>query len=89
MIAAIAPEGAYVARGSISHLAQLTRFLKKALKNQIDGHGFSFVEALSACPTNWRTDAAGTWEFVEKDMAQYFKRGEIKISGEKEAVADA
>lgn len=89
MISAIAPDGAYVARGSISHLTQLTGFLKKALKNQIDGHGFSLVEALSACPTNWRTDAARTWEFIEKDMAGYFKRGEIKIPGQKEATANA
>ncbi len=89
MISAIAPQGAYVARGSVSNLTQLTSFLKKALKNQIDGRGFSFVEALSACPTNWRTDAAGTWAFIEKDMSGYFKRGEIKVPGQKEAAVNA
>jgi len=89
MISTIVQEGAYVARGSISNLRQLTGFLKKALKNQVEGKGFSFVEALSACPTNWRTNAAETWKFIEKDMPGYFKVGEIKAPGQGEAVANA
>jgi len=89
MISSIVQEGAYVARGSISNLRQLTGYLKKALKNQMEGKGFSFVEALSACPTNWRTNAAKTWEFIEKDMAVYFKTGEIIVPGQKEVAADA
>ncbi|MDN5293689.1 MAG: 2-oxoglutarate/2-oxoacid ferredoxin oxidoreductase subunit beta [Eubacteriales bacterium] len=79
MVAAIAREGAYVARGTIANLKQLTRFIKKALQNQMEGRGFSFVEVLSACPTNWRTNAKDTWEFVEKEMTKYFKVGEIKV----------
>jgi len=79
MVAAVAGEGAYVARGSIGNLRQLTGFLKKALLNQIEGRGFSFVEVLSACPTNWRTNAAETWDFIEKEMPAYFKVGEIKV----------
>lgn len=78
MVAAITPEGAYVARGTISNLRQLKGYLKKALQNQMDGNGFSFVEALSSCPTNWRTNAKDTWNYVEKDMAEYFKVGELK-----------
>lgn len=78
MVAALAPEGAYVARGTIANPRQLKGFIKKALENQIAGRGISFVEALSACPTNWRTNAKKTWQFVEQDMAQYFKVGEIR-----------
>lgn len=78
MVAAITREGAYVARGTIANLRQLKNFLKKALQNQMDGNGFSFVEALSACPTNWRTNAKDTWAFVEETMPKYFKVGEIK-----------
>lgn len=79
MVAAIAPEGAYVARGSMSNLRQLTRFLKKALENQIEDRGFSFVEALSACPTNWSTNAEKTWQFLEHDMKNYYPTGEFKV----------
>ncbi|MGQ9824488.1 MAG: thiamine pyrophosphate-dependent enzyme [Desulfotomaculales bacterium] len=81
MVACIAREGAYVARGTIANMRQLTRFLKKALENQLAGNGFSFVEVISACPTNWRTNAEETWRMVEEVMPQYFKVGEIKVPG--------
>lgn len=83
MISAITQDGAYVARGTVANLRQLKRFIKNALQNQIEGNGFSFVEALSLCPTNWRTNAEQTWKFVEEDMASYFKVGELKPLGEK------
>ncbi len=78
MVAAITGRDAYVARGTIANLRQLKAYIKKALQNQMSGRGFSFVEALSSCPTNWRTNAAETWHFVEKDMAEYFRVGELK-----------
>lgn len=78
MVAAITKEGAYVARGTIANLRQLKGYIKKALQNQMAKRGFSFVEALSSCPTNWRTNAEETWKFVEKDMVEHFKVGEIK-----------
>ncbi|QNO14976.1 2-oxoglutarate synthase [Alkalicella caledoniensis] len=84
MVAAIAPEGAYVARGTVSNVRQLKGFIKKALQNQVERNGFSFVEALAGCPTNWRTNAKDTWAFIEKDMAQYFKVGELKAPQKKE-----
>lgn len=79
MISAITGEGAYVARGTVANLKQLKGFIKKALQNQINGSGFSFVEALSTCPTNWRTNAEETWNFVENEMTKYFKVGELKV----------
>lgn len=78
MVAAITREGAYVARGTIANPRQLKSFIKKALENQMAGNGFSFVESLSTCPTNWRTNAKDTWEFVEKEMPKFFKVGELK-----------
>jgi len=79
MVSSVAGEGAYVARGSIANPRQLKSFLKKALENQMAENGFSFVEALSACPTNWRTNAAETWEFVEEKMPVYFRLGEARV----------
>lgn len=83
-VAAITQDGAYVARGTVANVRQLKGFIKKALQNQMEGNGFSFVEALSGCPTNWRTNAKDTWNFIEKEMTQYFKVGEIKTPAQKE-----
>ncbi|MGQ9558748.1 MAG: thiamine pyrophosphate-dependent enzyme [Desulfurispora sp.] len=83
MVAAITRDGAYVARGTVANFKQLKGYIKKALENQLAGNGFSFVEALSLCPTNWRTNAAETWDFVEKQMTQYFKVGELKTPASK------
>ena len=47
------------------------------------GH-FSFIEALSTCPTNWRTNAAATWSFLEQDMSGYYRPGEIAVLSREE-----
>lgn len=78
MIATITSDGAYVARATVSKFRQLKNFIKRAIQNQMEGNGFSFVECLSTCPTNWRTNAQQTWDFLEDKMESYFKVGEIK-----------
>ena len=82
MLAAMLPEGAYVARGTVANPKQLKKYLKKALQAQINGTGFSFVEALSTCPTNWSTNAAKTWDFLENQMAVEIPVGEYKVPQE-------
>lgn len=79
LVAAIAPAGAYVARGTVGEYQQLKGYLKKALRNQMEGRGFSFVEVLSTCPTNWRTNAKDTWAFLQGEMTRYFKVGELRV----------
>lgn len=87
MVAAITDKNAYVARGTVNNLQQLKAYMKKALQNQLDGNGFSFVESLSLCPTNWRTNAGETWRFVEREMTNYFKVGEVKTpAAQKKAI---
>lgn len=82
MVAAIASKKAYVARGTVSKPQQLKIFFRRALENQVAGRGFSFVEALSTCPTNWRTGPEETWRFIEEDMADYFTVGEFQVPSE-------
>lgn len=84
MVAAITQEGAYVARGSVARFRKLKQYIRKALENQLAMRGFSFVEALSTCPTNWRTNAEKTWEFVEKKMTEQYPLGELKVPVVKE-----
>jgi 2-oxoglutarate ferredoxin oxidoreductase subunit beta len=84
MVGAITKDGAYVARGTVAKLPQLKGYIKKALQNQMAGNGFSFVECLSGCPTNWRTNNVETWNFLENEMTKYFKVGEIKVPAARE-----
>ncbi len=79
LVAAIAGEGAYVARGSVAKPAALKRYLRTALLNLVEGNGFCFIEALSTCPTNWRTNNVETWRFLEQDMTDYYKLGEFHL----------
>jgi len=67
----------YIARGSISNPLILKNYIKKAILHQQEGKGFSFVEALSICPTNWKTDAKKSFEFL-KEMEKTYKLGELK-----------
>lgn len=73
----IASEDAYIARGTVANPFQLKSFIKKAILNQIENKGFSFVEALSLCPINWKTDAKKSWQFLEEVLVKYFPIGEI------------
>lgn len=77
-IATLTPDTAYVARATVSKYKQLKKYLKNAIRNQMEGNGFSFVEVLSTCPTNWRTNAQQTWNFLEDEMEKYFPVGELK-----------
>lgn len=78
MLATITSDGAYIARATVAKFRQLKSFIKRAIQNQMQGNGFSFVECLSTCPTNWRTNAQQTWDFLEDEMEAYFKVGEVK-----------
>lgn len=79
MLAAIASDGAYIARSTSNNFIHLLNTFKKALQNQIDGKGFSFVEVLSMCPINWKMNAEESIAFVNK-MAETYPVGEIKVS---------
>lgn len=78
MLAQITTENAYIARGISNDFETLKTYFKKALQNQIDGRGFSFVEVLAMCPVNWKTDAQESIDFVKSKMAKVYPNGEIK-----------
>ena len=72
MVASIVDSNkAYVARATVSNLRKLRQTFTKALKN-VEKGGFSFVEVLSICPLNWRTNNEGTWDRL-KTMEEFFE----------------
>ncbi|MEI7639998.1 MAG: thiamine pyrophosphate-dependent enzyme [bacterium] len=52
--------------------------IKKAFMNQITHVGFSFIEVLSNCPTNWKKDPVESNKWVDETMAEFFQIGKIK-----------
>ncbi|MBQ6058671.1 MAG: 2-oxoglutarate oxidoreductase [Clostridia bacterium] len=49
--------------------------IKKAFQNQIDGKGFSLVEIMSNCPTNWGMAPLETLEFMKENTLKEFPLG--------------
>jgi len=71
----------YIARGAVNNAANIRKtrqYIKKAIEAQIAGQGFTMVEVLSPCPTNWGMDAVASVEWLEKNMIPVFPLGEIK-----------
>ena len=52
--------------------------IKKAFKNQIEGKGFSMVEIVTSCPTNWGLDPLDALDFIEQKMLPEFPLGVIR-----------
>ena len=57
------------------------RAIKKAFQNQIDKKGFSLVEVLSMCPTDWKLSTAKAVDFVNGPMKEAFPLGVYKDKG--------
>ena len=52
--------------------------IKKAFQNQIDGKGFSIVEVLSTCPTNWGMTPTDALQWLRDNMMPYYPLGVYK-----------
>ncbi len=64
--------------GSIQGIIGTKRAIKKAFNCQIEKRGFSLVEVLSACPTNWKKTPAEAMAWIRTVMANYFPVGVYK-----------
>ena len=76
---------ARVAVNNVKNVKQAKKAIKKAFENQIQGKGFSLVEVVSACPTNWGMTPQKALEWVESDMLPYYPIGVYKDRSAKEA----
>ena len=54
------------------------RAIKKAFEYQIAGKGFSLVEVLSMCPTDWKLSVPKSLDFVNNEMKAAFPLGVFK-----------
>ncbi len=71
----------YVERCSLVTIKQIRRAkkaIKKAFRVQLDDLGFSLVELLSPCPTNWKMSPKEAWDWVRDEMTKTYPLGVIK-----------
>ena len=63
---------------SVPHIREAKKAILKAFDNQINKRGFSIVEVLSTCPTNWGLSPEQSMERVRTEMIPYFPLGVFK-----------
>lgn len=71
---------------SVKNIRAAKKAIKKAFQNQLDGKGFSLVEVISSCPTNWGMTPQAALKWIDEKMIPYYPLGCYKDrSAEKEA----
>ncbi len=73
-----------VAADTVPHIKEAKKAIKKAFQNQIDGKGFSIVEILSTCPTNWGMSPLESIKRLQDEMIPYYPLGVYKDTEEGE-----
>jgi len=63
---------------NIPAIRNAKRAIKKAFQNQIDGKGFSIVEVLSTCPTNWGLSPVEALDWLKANMIPQYPLGVFK-----------
>ena len=62
----------------IANINKAKRAIKKAFQKQMNNEGFTFIEVLSTCPTNWGMTPLKANEWLKDNMVPYYPLGVIK-----------
>lgn len=71
----------YLARvtvNSVAHVRTAKKAILKAFRNQVEGKGFSLVEVLSSCPTNWGLTPEKALKWIDEKMIPVYPLGVFK-----------
>ena len=74
----------FLARGAlydVRHIEETKKYIKKGLQNQIENKGFSLIEIMSPCPTNWKMSPAQSMEKIKTKNEKVFPIGVYKNRG--------
>lgn len=69
---------AYIERVSVNNVANVMKAkkaIKKAFEYQMEGKGYTFIEVLSICPTNWGLSPEEAMKWLEQNMIPYYPLG--------------
>jgi 2-oxoglutarate ferredoxin oxidoreductase subunit beta len=84
MLATI-PKAVFIERVSVhdvKHINQAKKAIKKAFQTQMEGKGFTLVEVLSTCPTNWGKTPVESLKWLQENMMPYFPLGNFRTPEE-------
>jgi 2-oxoglutarate ferredoxin oxidoreductase subunit beta len=73
---------AYIVRRSlhdVAHIRKAKKAIRKAFEVQQQGMGFSMVELLSSCPTNWGISASESLDWIKDHMLPVYPVGDFKV----------
>ena len=73
---------ARVAVNNVKNVKNAKKAIKKAFQYQIEGRGYSIVEVVSTCPTNWGLSPADSLQWLRDNMLPYYQLGVYKDVGE-------
>lgn len=71
----------YITRVAVNNPANINKAkaaIKKAFELQLQGKGFTMVEVLSTCPTNWGMTPVESSQWLEQNMIPYYPLGTFK-----------
>ena len=77
---------AYLARGctaSAKEIVRLKKYIRTAMETQIGNQGYSLVEILSPCPTNWKMPLRNSLEHIRDNVKSFYPTGEFIKAGER------
>lgn len=67
-----------VAVNNVKNVKTAKAAIEKAFRNQVEGKGFSLIEVISSCPTNWGMTPENALKWVEEKMIPYYPLGVYK-----------
>ncbi len=63
---------------NVKNVKNAKKAIKKAFQYQLEGKGFSLIEVVSTCPTNWGLTPEKALEWLEENMLPYYPLGVYK-----------
>ena len=78
------PCGCSLRCGSVHSAKEINRlkgYVRNAIEAQLNGEGYSMVEVLCQCPTNWGMSVEKSIQWMNDKVAPYYTLGELKGRG--------
>ena len=78
---------AYIERVTVdkpANVRKAKKAIRKAFEYQLEGVGYTFIEVVSTCPTNWGKTPQESFEWMRENMLPYYPLGvyrDVKADG--------